>query len=499
MFKLLSLVTANLQPCIVEVESSLRRGLNRFSIVGLPDRSINEAKDRITSAILSSGVAYPYGNLIVNLSPSHLPKSGTSLDLAICLSLLLEGQVLPPEIKLDMARTAFLGELSLGGKLLLPGNLLATALAAKQVGISTLVLPLAAKSVLPEVRGVKYLFCRDLREAVDLIKTGRQPRLRAKLPAPQLNLAVADASAQLAEQLAAAPQLARVLAVAAAGSHSILLDGPPGSGKTTALSELATLMPQLDYEQALEVAQLHALHEQELLFSYTPPLRQPHHTISDVALIGGGATPKPGEITLAHLGILFLDEICEFPLTALEALREPLSTGVVNISRASYKVKLPARFLLAAARNPCPCGWFGEVAKACKCEARSIHNYQNRLSGALLDRIDIKFRLASNKGKTTKPLDLRLLRGQISTARQLQYERFQKTSTNANFNNPFTALALFNASRDVVRLYKSLTVRLSHRGAFKVLKLARTIADLDQEAKLTEGHVLEAFGLFAIA
>ncbi len=532
-----SITLLGIEGKVLNIEAYLYKGLNKFTIVGLPDRSINESKDRITSAILNQNIAFPYGQLVVNLFPASLEKTGTSLDLPICLAVLLARKNI--KLKINLKKTIVIGELSLTGEVKPTSSAPAMVLAAKKNGFKSIILSLEDFCKTKEIKGIEQIPIDNLNELLELIRLGSVDFLKRK--SDQIQIFNKKNSKQNQESLqkklkniqksrflkleilSNRPTELRLLGIAASGAHNLILDGPPGSGKTTMLRYFNKMLPDLSQEHALEVFKIHSLiRDIEYSECFRPIQRSPHHSISDVALIGGGRSPCPGEITLAHNGVLFLDEISEFSSYALDSLRQPLTENNINISRAKYKVNFPSRFQLVATRNPCACGWLGTDSNKCKCSFNSIKAYQNKISGALMDRIDIKYRVESFDKKNSKSIKkmqrksrvkiINTFLEKIKLARKIQYKRFKKlrksnSSKYSSMNNYFcnsdyddpVNIDIFEISKKAQNLIDKLFEQktLTLRGIFKVIQLSRTIADFEANEKVSENHVFEAINLVA--
>ena len=480
----------------VRVETHLGVGLPAFTVVGLPDTEVRESRERVRAAIINSGFEFPNGRITVNLSPADLPKASARFDLPIALSVLLaSGQISVPGSHGDVALSGlqtfvFAGELSLTGTLVPVGAPLALALAvARDQPGSTMILPRASAAMAAWVPDLTVLSADTLADVAAHL--AGSSTLSAAVPSSWAEAANPPCLSDVRGQ----PMARRALEVSAAGGHSLLMVGPPGAGKSMLAQRLPGLLPPLSRVQALETAALSslagtpaaALHGQ-------PPFRAPHHGASSVALIGGGAFPRPGEISLAHHGVLFLDELPEFNRKSLESLREPLETGKVVIARARHTVEYPARFQLVAAMNPCPCGWRGHPKRACACTPDQVARYVSRLSGPLLDRLDLLIELPATgtdclslpPGESSEPV-----RERVARCRERQHQRQSCTNAELQGTGIDTHCELDAEGQHLLiqamqRLHGS--ARVTHR----VLRDAPTVADLDDQPHIQARHVAEA-------
>ncbi|CAD5106329.1 YifB family Mg chelatase-like AAA ATPase [Zestomonas carbonaria] len=471
----------------VSVEAHLANGLPSLALVGLPETSVKESKDRVRSAILNSGFDFPARRITLNLAPADLPKDGGRFDLAIALGILAASSQLPAEA-LDAVEC--LGELALSGALRPVQGVLPAALAARAAG-RALVVPRANAEEASLASGLKVLAADHLLElaghfngSAPLAPYQAQGLLRRSPPYPDL----AEVQGQLAAK--------RALLVAAAGNHNLLFSGPPGTGKTLLASRLPGLLPPLDEAEALEVAAIHSVASHTPLDAWPQrPFRTPHHSASGPALVGGGSRPQPGEITLAHQGVLFLDELPEFDRKVLEVLREPLETGHIVIARARDRVRFPARFQLVAAMNPCPCGYLHDPGGRCRCTPEQVQRYRAKLSGPLLDRIDLHLTVArestSLHAAAEPGQDSASVAAQVAAARQRQMRR--QGCTNAVLDLPGLRRHCALKAEDQGWLEQACErLNLSLRAAHRLLKVARTLADLDEQEAITRAHLAEA-------
>lgn len=482
---------------IVEVETDISSGIPTFDIVGLGDAAIREARDRVRSAIKNAGYEFPIRRITMNLAPANLKKEGSSFDLAIALGVLAS----TGEMKLnDLDHSLFIGELSLDGEIKPVKGVLPIAVCARQCGIRQLILPAANAEEASVVHGLNIIPVKNLRETVafineesyikpfesvdDYMKSGRL----------EYDVDFADVKGQ--------ENVKRALEVAASGGHNCIMIGAPGCGKTMLARRLPTILPSMTFEEALEVTKIHSIAgilPPGMPLITTRPFRSPHHTISDIGLVGGGSVPKPGEISMAHYGVLFLDELPEFSKKSLEVLRQPLEDGIITISRISASLTYPAKTTLICAANPCKCGRFLDLSGQCTCTPRQIQQYLGKLSGPLLDRMDIHIEVASVKyreidsGSTGDTSTV--IRERVENTRNIQLDRYRGMRIYSNSQlqpamiNKFCRLD--EKCRDILRnAFDKLG--MSARAYSRILKVSRTIADMDHSEDIRPVHLAEA-------
>ncbi len=479
-----SRATLGIRAIPVRVEIHLGPGLPGFTVVGLADTAVRESKDRVRSALINGGFRIPQQRITVNLAPADLPKDGGRFDLPIAVGILLASGQLG---RVDLTGMEWIGELALSGALSPVPAILPGALAAARAG-HTLVVP-AANGDEAALAGADTLAVNSLTELCAHLKGDTRLPLHSPPAAP----GEAPGDVPCLSQIRGQPAAKRVLEIAAAGGHSLLMGGPPGAGKSMLASRLPGLLPPLDRERALEVAAIHSLRNARPARAFLrPPYRAPHHTASAAALVGGGGRPRPGEISLAHEGVLFLDELPEFQPRVLDVLREPLETGEVHIARAAQQVVFPARFQLVAAMNPCPCGYLGDPEKSCGYECEKAKRYQRRLSGPLLDRIDLHLEVPAVSPDTllgdADGEPSRRVRERVLAARERQIHRQGRLNRALDAEALMDALGPHKAWLTGVMERLDLSARALHRS----LRVARTIADLAGGETIRREHLREA-------
>ncbi|MBI2636946.1 MAG: YifB family Mg chelatase-like AAA ATPase [Parcubacteria group bacterium] len=492
----LSCAVIGLDGELITIEVDVSRGYPMFIVVGLPDTAVSESRQRIPTAIRNSGFLYPFAKrVVVNLAPADLKKEGASYDLPIAVGILFSTE----QVRGDLSRSVFIGELALDGSVRSTRGILPIALWARDAGYEFLYVPRANKDEASVVSGIRIMPVATLSELVAHLNGQRAIAPAARedgepvLVQPSYEVDFSDIAGQ--------EHAKRALEIAAAGSHNVAMSGPPGSGKTMLAGSMVTILPDLTFEERLEVTKIYSIAgtlPPDVPLIASRPFRSPHHTASGIALVGGGAYPRPGEISLAHRGVLFLDEFAEFSRSVLENLRQPLEDGKITVSRAQGSVTFPARFILIASFNPCPCGFLGDADRTCVCTQSQIAKYRTKVSGPIADRIDLHVevpRLPFEKLERGGWETSGEIRARVNAARGTQRERLAR----------FGILAASEMSASMVRELCPLdapsralirqavdTLHLSARGFHRVLKVSRTIADLSGEPSITASHIAEA-------
>ena len=477
----------------VTAECFISNGLPAFEIVGLPDAAVKESRERVRAAAKSSGFRFPVSRITVNLAPAGMKKTGTLYDLPILLGLLAASQL----VKAPERDHAFLGELSLEGNLRPVSGVLPMALAAKEAGIRTLFVPAENAAEATLARGPEVIPVSSIRQLAEHLN-GERPIA----PEPLWTPGGGAATGLDFQDVKGQENVKRALEIAAAGGHNVLLIGPPGSGKSMLSKRLPSILPDMTWEESLEVSKVYSvlglLTRQEPLVQRRP-FRSPHHTISSAGLAGGGSNPRPGEISMAHKGVLFLDELPEFKKDTLDMMRQPLEDGQVTISRVSGAVTYPSEFMLVCAMNPCKCGWYGDPSGRCICSQAAVEAYQSRISGPLLDRIDLIVEVPAVQYEDLRRKDpaeaSETIRQRVNAARDRQHQRFQQATVQCNARMSPAQTQLFCTLDDgCARLMKAAfqSMGLTARSYDRILRVARTIADLDGSAEIQPQHLAEA-------
>lgn len=494
--KVKTCVLQGLNGFVVEVETDISKGLPVFNIVGLPDISIKESKERVRTSIKNSGYEFPLNRITINLAPANIKKEGSQIDLAIAVGILSAMGIV---VECNFSNIAFIGELALDGKVNKIEGALPMVISLREKGIKSIVVPYENKDECGIIDDINIIPVKNLNQLISFLKGNR--KIKSYRRDISKLLKIEEKSEEDFADIKGQEGLKRALEVAASGFHNIIIIGSPGSGKTMSARRLSTILPDLTFEESIETTKIYSvaglLNKNSLINKR--PFRSPHHTASSSSLIGGGRIPKPGEVSLAHNGVLFLDELPEFKKNVLEALRQPIEDGNVTISRVNATLNYPSKFMLVASMNPCPCGYLGDPHHECTCTINSIDKYLGKISQPLLDRIDIHIEVMpveyNDLSRNTKTESSQDIKKRVNKAREIQLKRYFNEDIFSN--GQLTAKGVKNyckldnkAEKIMKQAFKKF--KFSARSYNKILKVGRTIADLDGEEIIREKHILEA-------